>query len=336
MNENLPFPDEPLVSVVVPVRNGEDVLGACLGALRASRYKKIELIVVDDGSTDRSAEIAGELADRVIRLGTCHGAAAARNRGAAAAQGEILLFNDADVLAEPDTVQKVVSGFQQRPEVAATFGLYRRTTIYSNFFSVFKNLIHHYTHLTSSENAWTFWSGCGAIRRDVFRKMGGFDESYRAIEDIELGYRLQQAGERIHLDKDLSVTHMKRYSLRDLVYSDFVNRAVPWTKLILERKVIRSDLNVTVSSAASLAVAYLMAFCLLGGLLAPAPAWLAAFGGLLAAFLYLNRRFYRYVWRAEGPRFTLGAMLMHYIYYLYGGTGLAAGGLAYLGSRHRT
>jgi glycosyltransferase involved in cell wall biosynthesis len=329
-----PLPlSEPLVSVIVPVRNGEATLGACLGALRASTYPRLEILVVDDGSTDRSPAIAQSLADRVIRLTSGRGAAAARNAGVRESKGEILLFIDADVVAEPQTVRQVVENFRRRPELDATFGLYRQTTQHKNFFSVFKNLIHHYTHLTSAEDAWTFWSGCGAIRRAVFETLGGFDESYMAVEDIELGYRLWQGGFHVSLDKELGVTHCKRYGLWSLVHSDFMNRAVPWTRLMLERRVYRSDLNLTLASAASVVIAYLLVLTLLASVLYPA--LLVLFVLLAAVFVRLNRRFYLYVWKLEGTRFMLGAVLMHFFYFLYGGTGLAAGGLAYLGSRHR-
>ena len=334
MNPGISNP-EPNVSVVIPVHNGEESLGACLGALRATRYPNTEIIVVDDGSTDRSAAIAEGLADRVIRLKGRNGPAVARNRGAKEARGEIILFTDADVFAEPDTVEKVVAAFQEKPGLAATFGLYRPTTVYSNFFSVFKNLIHHYTHLTSSEEAWTFWSGCGAIRRDIFEQVGGFDERYvdASVEDIELGYRLWQQGYRTFLNKKLCVTHCKRYGLRDLVHSDFFHRAVPWTKLMLERRMFRSDLNLALPSAASVPTAYLVVLCLLGSFMIPQ---LLVPAGLLGGFfVLLNRDFYAYALRVEGLRFTLGAVLMHFFYYLYGGTGFAAGGIAYLGDKRR-
>lgn len=327
--------DQPMVTVVIPVRNGEETLGACLGALRASRYPRREILVVDDGSSDRTPEIARELADRVVRLEVTRGPASARNAGAREARGEIILFTDADVIAEHDTIDKIVESFRRRPDLAATFGLYRKTTVYSNFFSVFKNLIHHYTHLNSSEDAWTFWSGCGAIRKDVFDRLGGFDERYRraSVEDIELGYRLWQGGYRVFLDKDLGVTHQKRYNFRELVYSDMFNRAVPWTKLMLERRIYRSDLNLTITSGASVVLAYLMMLCLVGSVFWPV--LLAPLAASLVMLLALNRDFYRYAWRVEGARFAVGAMAMHFFYYLYGGTGLAAGGLAYLGARWR-
>jgi GT2 family glycosyltransferase len=84
-------------------------------------------------------------------------------------------------------------------------------------------LLHHYVHQISKEEAATFWGACGAIRREVFLKVEGFDERYRrpAIEDIELGYRLTGAGYRVRLLKGLMVTHLKRWDLLTMLKADF-------------------------------------------------------------------------------------------------------------------
>ena len=75
--------------------------------------------------------------------------------------------------------------------------------------------------------------------------LGGFDEGYRqpSIEDIELGYRLKQAGHRIRLCKALQVKHLKRWSVVSLLKSDFFDRALPWTELILRDRRVINDLN---------------------------------------------------------------------------------------------
>ena len=69
----------------------------------------------------------------------------------------------------------------------------------NNFVSQYKNLFHHFVHQDASGTATSFWAGCGAIRRDIFLRLGGFNTAYKrpSIEDIELGYRLTRAGHRI-------------------------------------------------------------------------------------------------------------------------------------------
>src|SRR5262245_32076817 len=118
------------------------------------------------------------------------GAGAARNRGAEEASGPYLVFVDSDVLVEEGTIRQAVETFSARPELAALFGSYQVNSLPRNFVSDYKNLLHHYTHQHSLEEAATFFSGCGAIRRDIFLEYGGFDERLRSLEDIDLGYRL--------------------------------------------------------------------------------------------------------------------------------------------------
>ena len=95
--------------------------------------------------------------------------------------------------------------------------------------------------------AHTFWTGCGMIRREVFLDFGGFDPRLYprpAIEDIELGYRLTRAGHRIVLARDVLATHLKRWSLREMVRTDIFRRGVPWMLLIKRSGTVETDLNV--------------------------------------------------------------------------------------------
>jgi hypothetical protein len=163
------------------------------------------------------------------------------------ADGEILVFIDADVLVHADTLTGLESTFANDRNVDAVFGSYDTNPTAPNFISHYKNLFHHYVHHSSREQASTFWSGCGAIRKSVFTSMGGFDPSFTrpTVEDIELGIRLHRAGHRIVLNKQVEVTHAKSWSLRSLIISDICDRAVPWTQLILREKSLPDDLNLT-------------------------------------------------------------------------------------------
>jgi hypothetical protein len=125
--------------------------------------------------------------------------------------------------------------------------------------SQFKNLFHHFVHQHSNEEASTFWSGCGAVRRQAFLEAGGFDAvryDRPCIEDIELGYRLREAGHRIRLLKNIQVKHLKRWSLRDMVRTDVFDRGVPWTILLLEKKQLPNDLNLQLTQRLSGMLSY--------------------------------------------------------------------------------
>ncbi|MBL8240569.1 MAG: glycosyltransferase family 2 protein [Bryobacterales bacterium] len=247
------------VSVIVPVHNGEAELARCLEALRKSTVAPLEVLVVDDGSTDRSREVAEALGARVLTTGRKGGPARARNAGARQASGDVLFFLDADVVAQTDAVGRVVAAFDSSPDVDAVIGSYDDDPAELDFLSQYKNLMHCFVHQTGQEQASTFWSGCGAIRREVFLAHSGFDESYArpAIEDIELGYRLFQAGRRMVLDKDLRVKHLKRWTFWNLLKTDILDRGIPWTELILRDRNMPNDLNLQLSQRISVALAFL-------------------------------------------------------------------------------
>jgi glycosyltransferase involved in cell wall biosynthesis len=237
------------LSVIVPAHNCPQQLARCLRALEQSQEKSFQLIVVDDASTDQTAAEAEALGALVIRLKSQSGPAAARNAGAVKSLGEFLLFIDADVLVRPDTISTVLKEFEQSPETAAIFGSYDTTPAAGNLVSQYRNLFHHYVHQRAREEASTFWAGCGAVRREVFFEVGGFDESFRrpCIEDIEFGVRLRRGDHRIRIVKGLQVTHLKRWKLWRMLRADVRDRGIPWTSLILREKSLPDDLNLHVS-----------------------------------------------------------------------------------------
>lgn len=324
----------PDISVVIPVHNGETYLSMCLHALKASFHTEFETIVVDDGSKDGSAAVAKKFGAKVLELGRNYGPAAARNEGAAAAIAPIVLFIDADVLVRGDTLTRVVDTFSKDPELAAVFGSYDTEPSAPDFLSQYRNLLHHYVHQKSRSDASTFWSGCGAIKRDVFLEMGGFDRvkfSKPSIEDIELGYRMRRKGHRIFLDKELQVKHLKEWGFFSMLRTDVSQRAVPWSKLMLESSFSPRDLNVDTSDRVSAALVGLLSICLLivilaalggsGDILYPA---LILSAVLVILLILLNRHLYGFFLEERGFGFTLLAIPMHFLYFFYSGASYGA------------
>lgn len=249
------------ISVVIPVYNDAAHLERALEALRASRYKPLEIIVVDDGSTDGSSEVARRLGAKVLRSEGRKGPASARNLGARHAQGEVVLFLDADVCVHPDTLERVAAVFEQDSSVDAVIGSYDDEPECTDFLSQYRNLMHCFVHHHGRRQASTFWSGCGAIRRSVFLEVGGFDEGYArpSVEDIELGYRLHARGKRIQLDPEIQVKHLKRWTFWTLLKTDILYRGIPWTELILRDRHMPNDLNLQLSQRVSVALAFVIA-----------------------------------------------------------------------------
>jgi glycosyltransferase involved in cell wall biosynthesis len=318
--------DLPL-SVIVPAYNAEATIRECLERVYASTFQDFEVIVVDDRSSDGTAGIVRSFPCRLIHCAENLGPGNARNLGAARASGRILYFLDADVLVKPETIGNALDAFRSHPEYSAIFGSYDKTPR-DNFVSDYKNLLHHYTHQTSSDEAATFCGGVGGIRRDAFFEVGGFDPKWRFMEDVELGGRLHRAGHRICLNRQLQSTHLKRYTLAALVRSDVMGRAIPWTRIMLDSRMIRNDLNTRIHNVASVPVS----FALLAALVIPSlwrPLGLpAALAGL--ALLGLNRGFLGFVRRERGFVFLMGAMVMCWFGYLYSGAGAVIGWLAHI------
>jgi len=315
------------LSVIVPVHNGAAFLPRCLAALNASTRLPDEILVVDDGSIDESPRLAALHGAHVLEtVAGPRGPAHARNRGAAAAKGDILVFIDADVLVHPDTIARLASVLEGDASVHAVFGSYDDAPAAAGAVSRFKNLLHHYVHQHGRPEASTFWAGCGAIRRDTLLAMGGFAESFRkpSIEDIELGLRLRKAGLRIRLCADIQATHLKRWTLSSLWRTDIFARAVPWTRLILRERQLPADLNLDWRSRLS-AVSVMMCAALsllTAGLLLLGVGDMAPWTGLAAATsltvsALLNRRLYAFFYRHGKLGFTVSACMLHLTYLLY-------------------
>ena len=169
----------PTVSVVIPVRNGAKDLACCLESLQGSRADMLELIVVDDGSSDQFRAIAEAWGATFVQATGSGGPAAARNQGAALAKGELLVFFDADVCVHLTTLAQIQARFTGDATIDALIGSYDDQPAAPGFISQYKNLQHHYVHQHGNTEAATFWSGCGAIRAEIFRGAGGFTETYR-------------------------------------------------------------------------------------------------------------------------------------------------------------
>jgi glycosyltransferase involved in cell wall biosynthesis len=314
-------PKKNFISVIVPVYNGGNFLQRCLEALFASDYAPFEVIVVDDGSTDESAAIARARGARVIESERPRsGPAAARNLAAKQAKGDVLLFVDADVVVKTDTLSKVADRFAQRPEISALFGSYDDEPFEKNFLSQYKNLQHHFVHQTSNSEASTFWAGLGAVRRDVFLSVGGFDcERYAvpSIEDIELGVRLRAAGHRILLDRDIQAKHLKKWKLVSLVRTEIFCRAVPWSKLILTSQGLINDMNLKTSDRASAVLVGLSIASI--PLVFREPLFSVLILVFLAGILFLNRKIFRFFAGKKGVFFALLTYPWQCFYFFYSG-----------------
>lgn len=297
------------VSVVVPATDAPPTLGDCLTALDRSDDGPDERIVVTDPSL---------------------GASDARNAGAARAGGDVLVFVDADVRVHPDAIGRIRAAFEADPGLTALHGSYDDRPAHRSTVSAFRNLLHHHVHHANPGPAETFWTGLGAVRRDAFLAAGGLDAErypHPSIEDIELGHRLAAAGGRLVIDPAVQGTHLKRWTLRSMVHTDFAHRAVPWIALQVRSGRLSSTLNMGWAHRCSA----LGCLTLVLGLLATSLPVVASAVGLL---LGLNHRLYLLLARRMGPLRAVLAVGLHWLHHLVAVAAVPAGLL--LAARERT
>jgi cellulose synthase/poly-beta-1,6-N-acetylglucosamine synthase-like glycosyltransferase len=308
------------LSIIVPAYNNGRDLAECLAAIKRSARCDDEIIVVDDASTQDLSAVAAALNVRFLRLARNSGPGAARNHGARLASGRILFFVDADVVLAPDAVDRVAHAFEADGEVAAIFGSYDARPRAQGVISRYRNLLHHFVHQQGKADASTFWAGCGAIRREIFEALGGFDHErfpQSSIEDIDLGVRVRQEGHRIVLDKELQGTHLKRWGLRAVIWTDVTRRAMPWARLILETGRMPDDLNVSRGQRLSVG---LVALASLVAPLAVIQPWLLALSGsMVATIVLVNRKLFVFFFRQGGARFALACLPLHLIHFFCSG-----------------
>jgi glycosyltransferase involved in cell wall biosynthesis len=283
-----------------------------------------ECIVVDDGCSDGSADRARAAGARVISTPRPRsGPALARNLGAQAANGEWLFFVDADCSVHPNALAVALRHIEDHPQVAALVGSYDTRPTAPNLLSQYKNLAHHLTHQAAPEEGFTMWGACGLIRRDVFWQLGGFDENYGrpCIEDIELGYRLAERGHRIRMCPDLQVTHHKVWRPWGLLRTEVLDRAVPWSELILSRGQMENALNIDRRARVRVALSGLLPVLALLGVWWR-PAWrLCALG--LGLLLALDWPLLAKLARLRGSWFAVRVIPWHWFSHFYSGVSFA-------------
>jgi hypothetical protein len=283
---------QPTLAAIVPAGDDPATLERCLAALQAAERRPDELLA--------QREPAGA------------GPAAARNAGAARSQASVLVFVDSDVEVHADALARIERRFAADPALAAVFGAYDDHPAAPGLTSRFRNLLHHHVHVSSPGEAETFWAGLGAVRREEFEALGGFDAQrfpLPSVEDVDLGMRLRERGARIVLDPAVRGRHLKAWSLGTMIRTDFARRGVPWVRLLLGRGRPSRTLNLGVRHRASAAAATGVALAMI----ARRPR--AAIASFLAV-LALNRSFYALLVRRGGPRLLCAGVVLHLIHQL--------------------
>jgi glycosyltransferase involved in cell wall biosynthesis len=209
---------KPLFSIIVPAYNEEKTIRQCLRSLKGQTFRDFEIIVVNNNSTDKTAEIAKKEVKKVL-LEKKQGYIYAVNRGAREAKGEFISFADADSFYPADWLLKAAKWIEKKPHIV---GLYGTTKFYDynpifNFlswltFSVFL----HFSKLLGHHNT----AGFNFImRRKIYFQVGGYNPKiYNSVGiDMELGLRLARHGELVLDTSSFSYTSSRRYKKNGLI-----------------------------------------------------------------------------------------------------------------------
>ena len=210
-----PLPSLPFVSVIVCSYNGAKTLAQCLESLGTIDYPNYEVILVDDGSTDDTKEIAARFPDVRYFYQTNHGLSHARNHGAAVAKGEIFAYTDSDCMADPDWLYYLLSTLLSG-DYAGVGG--------PNVSPPARNWVQACvaaapggpSHVLLTDTVAEHIPGCNmAWYRWAFESIGGFDPEYhKAGDDVDFCWRVQQAGHEIAFSPTALVWHYRRFTLR--------------------------------------------------------------------------------------------------------------------------
>lgn len=210
-----PLPSYPFVSIIVCSYNGAKTLGECLESLGRLDYPHYEVILVDDGSTDNTREIAARFPSVRYVHQTNHGLSHARNHGAALARGEIFAYTDSDCMADPDWLYYLLSTLLSG-DYAGVGG--------PNVSPPAQNWVQACvaaapggpSHVLLTDTVAEHIPGCNmAWYRWTFENVGGFDPEYhKAGDDVDFCWRVQQAGHTIAFSPTAVVWHHRRFTLR--------------------------------------------------------------------------------------------------------------------------
>ncbi|MEW1550341.1 glycosyltransferase family 2 protein [Streptomyces tsukubensis] len=319
----------PLASVVIPNYNYGRALEHCLRAARAQTYRPLEILLVDDCSTDDSVAVARSLGVRVVSTGVNSGVAVTRNTGAAHARGDIVVFVDSDVAMEPDAVANAVAMLRENPRIGAVCGTYDAEPLIRDSLIEEYRCLHQYYWLAEHEGRiGTLHTAICAMPAEVFAEIGPFNPGLRHTEDGDYAARICRSYE-VH-----SSTTVRGRHDHDDTWRVVLRKVFHRTRLHIPLYVRRRDLpgGIATGPRAGASVAALLApLTLPAGLFGAL--WLLLPAGLALGSLLADRRLYAFVLGRRGYGFTAYFALAHFVVNAAIALGAGVGVLQWLTSR---
>lgn len=322
--------DLPLVSVVVPNYNYAESLDLCLRSILDQTYPNIEILMVDDCSTDQSVVVAEALGVTVVSTGTNGGCGTARNVGAARTRGELICYVDSDLALAPDAVANAVRILADDPGLGAVCGIQDpEPLLHDTPVARYRGVQYHYWSISSEGDISFLFPAVCVIRRAVFDEIGPFNPALRQTEEVDWGYRLTRR-HRMLLTSRIHGRHDHDHELRGLLRKLFHRGRL---RIPLYARARRFGKGFETASRAwgSLAAFAALPALVLPLLLGP---WAAVVPvGLLAASLAADAGMYDFVRRRYGLSFLLFFTGLHFVVNVTIAAGVATGAVQWLASR---
>ncbi len=221
------------IAVIIPVYNGEKIIGRCLKALKNQEFDgDYEIIVVDDGSTDGTSNVVKEFNGvKLIRNDRRMGPSFARNRGAMATDADVLVFVDADCEPAPDFIKEITKEIGHYDAVKGAYKTKQKSAVARFIQYEYED---RYDKLKKEKEIDYFDSCAVAIKKKHFDMAGGFDERYRepSCEDQDLSFKLSKMGCKIGFNPKAIVYHLHPESI--LKYFKRKFKVAYWKALIIK------------------------------------------------------------------------------------------------------
>lgn len=210
--------NQPFINIIIPVKNTEKTITKCLDSILKLDYQNFETVIIDDASTDKTAQILESYRNKIkiIRYNVCLGPSRSRNLASEQAKGEFLAFTDGDCIVAADWLNQLLKGFDQNDVVSAggSQGMPQDESDFGRLiFEFMKKIgfITDYMHSAKSKIIPVAHNpSCNVMyRKDIFLKMGGFLPDLWPGEDVELDHRLRKAGYRLVFNSKALVYHYR-------------------------------------------------------------------------------------------------------------------------------
>jgi len=300
-----------MLSIVIPTYNAERFMPDLLSSIFKNSIDDMEVIIVDDCSKDNTVRIAKKYPVRVIQLEKNGGPAKARNIGVREAMGDIIFFLDSDVIVTDGTIKEVKDYFIRNPSVNCVIGVCETEPLNKGFVPKYMAMFE-FVHLidTKDDKVSVFAPRCGAVKKDFFEKIGGYNESYKGadVEDFELARRITKS-DSIILNQKIRVKH--QFANFKQAVRNYFKRAVMWVRLFFKEKKLDnagptapSNGIAAVCSFFSFLSLFFMPFTDIAGYV---------FILLLIIFLLSNIKWWSFMRKEAGLLFAMRALFLNYM-----------------------